>query len=187
MTLTVITPPGEAPVSLGAAKEHLRIGHDGEDAHITRLVASATERLETAAGLVLVMRALRRTCSQWPARLLGRGHLLRPGPVTRLLRVSMIDSDDGVEDITARLRFENGRLSLRPWSILPPVAAGGRIEIDFEAGYSADAAGVPADLKLAVLMLVADSYQRAPSAGESTAGLPDAVRAILSARREIRI
>ncbi|NBC14826.1 MAG: hypothetical protein GVY09_16130 [Gammaproteobacteria bacterium] len=187
MTLTVITPPAEAPVSLDEAKDHLRIGHEAEDDHVLRLVEAASDRLETAAGLALVTRTLRRTYRQWPARLLGRGHLLRPMPVSRLTGVSLNEPDRPEEDITARFRLDGGRLSLRPWSMLPPVPADGTAAITFEAGFAGTADGVPSDLKLAVLMLVSDSYERGRTPSRRADSLPETVRDILAARREVRL
>ena len=187
MTLTVITPPAEPPVSLTEARDHLRIGHDGEDAYVLRLIDAATARLEGAAGLALVTRALRKTYSHWPARLQGRGELLRPGPVSRLLAVGVRNASGGVEDHTVRFKLDCGRLTLRPWSILAQIADTSAVEVDFEAGYAASAGDVPADLKQAVLMLAAEAYGRDGRMGETADGLPGAVQSILAARRELRI
>ena len=42
MTLTVISPPGEAALSLAQAKAFLLVGHEGEDVLVADLVAAAT-------------------------------------------------------------------------------------------------------------------------------------------------
>lgn len=187
MTLSVITPPAEPPVSIGQARDELRIGHAGEDDYIARLIDAATERLENAAGLALVTRTLRKTYSHWPARLRGRGELLRPGPVIRLIAAGVRHSSGGLEDHSARFKLDCGRLVLRPWSFLAPVGDASSVEVDYEAGFAATANDVPADLQQAVLILVAQAYGRQSRPGGSGDAMPEPVRAILDARREIRI
>ncbi len=186
MTLTVITPPSDLPVTLDAARQHLRIGHDGEDELVARLIAAATHRLEMAAGLALVARTLRRTLTCWPQALAGRGWQLRPGPVGALGAVRLVAADEAVQPLDERFQIVAGRLSLRPWNLLPVIAPGGHVTIDFEVGFGARDA-VPADLAHGVLLLVADGYQRGRLVDGAEAGLPEAVEQILSHRREIRL
>lgn len=188
MTLTVIAPPADPPVSIGQARDELRIGHAGEDDYIARLIDAATERLENAAGLALVTRTLRKTYSHWPARLRGRGELLRPGPVIRLVSASVRHSSGAIEDHSDRFKLDDcGRLVLRPWSILASVDDASSVEVDFETGFSATASGLPADLRQAVLVLVAQAYGRQPRASDGEDAMPAPVQAILAARREVRI
>lgn len=186
MTLTVITSPGDPAVPLVDAKAYLRIGHDGEDALVADLVEAATKRLEEASGLALVSRTAERCVSVWPARLGGRGYLLRPQPVRALVSVELVDSGGTREDISSRFVLSCGRLCLRPWSFLPPIPSGGHVAIRFEAGFGG-AADVPGDLELAVKMLVADGYGRGRLDAPSDGRLPDAIANILAARREVRL
>lgn len=46
-------------MTLAAAKDFLRIGHEGEDELVVRLLQSARARIEQAAGLALVEQTLR--------------------------------------------------------------------------------------------------------------------------------
>jgi len=186
--LTVLTPPAGEALSLVQAKAYLRLGHAGEDGLVTDLIQGANARLEQASGLALVTRALRRTASHWPGGIAGRGARLRPGPVTTLVAVRTVDANDVVTDHTGRFRLECGRMCLRAWSMVPAVPIGGRVEIDFEAGFGAPGA-VPEDLVLAVKRLVADAYSQRglPGSRASADGLPEDVEAILDARRGARI
>lgn len=182
MTLTVITPPGEPAVPLASAKDYLRIGTDSEDALVAELVEAATQRLEQAASLALVMRVLELRLTAWPGALAGRGVVLRPGPVRSIDRIEIIDADREREDVTSRFRLDVGRLCLRPWSFAPPIPTGGAAVIRFTAGFGM-AGDVPADLGLAVKLLVAEAY--GPS--RSAEALPPRVADIIAARREVRL
>lgn len=187
--LTVITPPAEEPVSLTSAKTFLRIGHDGEDDLVSQLIQAARERIEQAAGLALVSQQIRVDWTSWPATLTGRGVPLPRRPVISLASVTLIDADGGWSSETDRFQLACGRLILRPWSLAPGIAAGGRAEVTFDAGFGT-ADEVPGDLKEACLRLVAALYAlRTPGAFErSSAGpLPDEVQTILNARREVRL
>ncbi|MEE9381416.1 MAG: hypothetical protein V3V03_08420 [Hyphomonadaceae bacterium] len=187
MTLITVTPPSGEPVPLGAVKEYLRIGHDGEDGLAADLLASARAQIETEAGIALVTRTLRFTLPNWPSMLHGRGSVLRPGPVTALAAVRSVDANAVTTDLTANFMLEGGRLCLRPWSFAPPVPAGGHIEIDFETGFG-PASAVPEDLQLAVKMLAAHNYQRRDgSFGSAPDGLPSDVTQTLSKYREVRL
>ena len=121
--LTVLTPPGEEPVSLAAVKTYLRIGHDGEDAFLTELLASARARLEQAASLALVTRTVRITWPTWPSELAGRGARLPLSPVTQLDAVRVVDAEASSAMHSERFQLLCGRVRLRPWSMCPPVPA----------------------------------------------------------------
>ncbi len=187
--LTVITPPDGEPVSLASAKAFLRIGHDGEDTLVSDLIKRARVRLEQAGGLVLVRQTLRASWSQWPAGIAGRGARLPRTPATELLSVKVIDAEGVETDQTVRFRLDCGRACLRPWSMVPAIPEGGRVEVEFEAGFGA-ATDVPEDLQEAILRLVGAMYAaRVPSSFDFEAGgaLPEDVQAILDARRGVRL
>lgn len=187
--LTVITPPAEEPVTLAAAKDFLRIGHDGEDDLVTRLIQSARARIEQEAGLALITQTLRVEWFAWPSTLAGRGAILPRRPVTSVTSVESINPAGDETDHTNRFRLDCGRLGLRPWSQQPAIETGGSVAVTYEAGFGAGS-DVPEDLKEAILRLVGSLYAaRAPSAFEFGPGgaLPAEVRAILEARREVRL
>lgn len=181
MTLTVMTPPAGEALSLDAAKAYLRIGHDGEDALVTSLIASARARLEAASGLALVERTVKRSFDRWPAGVTQTDARLLPGPASALVSVETVDSEEAAQLYTARFALSGGRLRLKPFVALPGIAPGGRADVTFVTGYGA-AADVPEDLVLALKRLVLAGYRR--EAGEA---LPEEVEAILAARREVRL
>ncbi len=185
MTLTVLTPPQTPALSLQAAKAHLRIGHDGEDALVADLVQAATDRLETAAGLALVERTLQRELRAWPTTLSGRGYVLRPRPVRRVEAVTLIEADGTATAVGDRFDLVDGRLVLKPWAHLPPLAAGSRLQLRFVSGHDSDA--VPGDLLLALKLLLAQAYRLGRQVATAAEDLPTEVAAILAARREVRL
>ena len=179
--LTVITPPAEEALSLAAAKEYLRIGHDGEDGLVGRLIPAARARLEILGGFALVTQTLKRSWTRWPGRMVRHGVRLLPAPASALVAVDLLDAEGAMETVTTRFRLVGGRLSLKPFSALPAIPCGGRAEVTFVAGYGA-AEDVPADLVHALKRLVLVTYQR----GEA-ADLPEDVAAVLNARAEVRL
>ena len=185
MTLTVLSPPLTPALSLQTAKAHLRIGHDAEDALVAELLQAATDRLETATGLALVERTLQRELRAWPATLAGRGYVLRPRPVSRVEAVSLVDADGTETALGDRFDLVDGRLVLKPWAHLPPLAAGSRLRVRFVAGSAAEE--VPGDLLLALKLLLAQAYRRGRDVVTAAEDLPTEVAAILAARREVRL
>ncbi|MEM9226129.1 MAG: phage head-tail connector protein [Pseudomonadota bacterium] len=188
MTLTVLSPPGEEPVSLSAAKAFLRIAHTGEDDLVGNLIAGARSQIEQAAGLALVERTLRRTYSSWPRSIRRRGVRLTPGPAKMLLAVRVVEADGVETDYTGHFQIDDGRICLRPWRLAPPVPIGGHIEVDFVAGFGLQAQ-VPEDLVLAVKRMTQMAYdlRALPDRRQRDDGLPEDVRAILNARQGARL
>ncbi|WP_018147592.1 head-tail connector protein [Henriciella marina] len=183
MTLTVVTPPDGEAVSLSSAKSYLRLGHDGEDDLVASLIAGAVAAVEEAAGFCLLSRTLRETFLAWPQGLLRTSQLKLGGrPVTSLVDVGLVDAEGVSTDISGRFGLEGDRICLRPGSWLPRIPPGGRVEIDFIAGFGA-ADDVPDDLKLAILIMIEAAYRR----GGSEGAMPDAAARLIDARREVRL
>lgn len=179
--LTVISPPDGEALSLGAAKDYLRIGHAGEDGLVAELIASARARLEAETGLALIVRSVKRRYDRWPSGVTRTGMRLVPGPASALVSVATVDAEDAAQLYTARFALSAGRLRLKPFVALPAIPPGGHADVTFVTGYGA-AVDVPEDLVQALKRLVLAAYRR--EAGEA---LPDEVSAILAARRERRI
>ena len=187
MNMTVLTPPSEEPLALGAAKDYLRIGHDGEDALVRSLIEGARARLEIELGIALVTRTLQITLDAWPASLSRNGIRLAPAPVKALVRVEHVHVSGEREDITARFLLRGDNLCLRPWAFAYSVAPGGRIEITIEAGFG-NADAVPDDLVLAVKMLTAQGYNLrdgGPDGGEDA--LPVEIDELLAPYKGVRL
>lgn len=183
--LTVISPPAEAPLSLDAVKAFLRIGHDGEDALVEEMLQAARERLEQVAGLALVLQTVQLCWREWPADLTGRGARLPIGPVQQVEAVRLVDEAGSPDDQTSAFELICDRLCLKPWTLLPALPTGGRVEIELQVGFGA-ADDVPEDLREALLRLIGAMY-RARTDGAASVGLPRQVQAILDARKQVRL
>lgn len=181
--LTVISPPVGEALSLAEAKEYLRIGHGGEDDLVSGLIESARARLEVASGFALVTRTLQAIWRQWPVGILGRGAALRPGPVSALMSLTLVERGGTRSDITEHFHLECGRLCLRRGSMLPGLSNGRTAEVVFQAGYGGPE-DVPADLVLCLKRLVQQAYARRAGTDE---GLPSDVTEILARRWEVRL
>ncbi len=184
MKTSVLTPPDGEPVSLSAVKDYLRIGHEGEDALVADLIASARARLEVELDMALIGRTLRLEFAGWPSGLAGRGVVVRPTPLGELLAVRIV-SGETVTDVTEGFMFSGGWFCRKPWSGLPILPAGGRIEIDFEAGFG-DEGAVPDDLKLAVKLLAAQGYKLRNGEGDED-GFPREVDDLLTPYQGVRL
>lgn len=159
MTLFRTAAPEAEPVTLGEAKQTLRIDHDGEDTLLAGLIRAAREEVEASCGLALIDQGWRLTLDRLPRS--GRVPLRRH-PVKEIGSVTVYGSDGEaslVDPATyrldgharpARLHFANG--------LAPGVAING-IEIDFSAGFGEAGTDVPDLLKRAVLTLAAHWYE----------------------------
>lgn len=149
--------PAEEPVSLAEAKAFLRLDGDAEDGLVTTLIAAARLHLESVTGRALVSQGWRAVLDRWPPDGAVR---LPVKPVTELSAVRVFDEQDDEHELDlGQFQFEPSRLLL-PETIedLPVLRERLGIEIDYVAGYGA-AADVPADLKQALLALVAHWFE----------------------------
>lgn len=146
--------PAEEPVSLAEAKAFLKVDDTAEDALITTLIAAARLHVEGVTGRALLAQSWRVVLDDWPA---DRQLKL---PVTPFMAVTEITAydDAGVgHDIPlAQFLSEPDRLLL-PGTVsgMPMLRERQGIEIDYVAGYGTEPEDVPADIRQALLALVA--------------------------------
>lgn len=156
MTSYLLAGPAEEPVSLAEARAFLRLDDAAEDALVTTLVTAARLHVEGTTARALIAQAWRKVLDCWPT---DRAVRLPVAPLLSLTAVTAYD-EAGTPHV-----LELGQFELEPATpllLLPADIAGvpalrerQGIEIDYVAGYGATAANVPADLKQAVLLLVA--------------------------------
>lgn len=89
MGLMIIAAPEEEPVSLAAAKLHLRVDHDDEDALIRGFIAAARQDAEHQLGRALCAQTLRLSLDGFPS---GCIVLPRP-PLQSVKAITYLDAD----------------------------------------------------------------------------------------------
>lgn len=191
--LPVRTVAPAALIDLDAAKVHLRVDGDDEDALIASYVAAATDRLDGIGGIL--GRCL--MPQTWTASFWGfAGDRLRLPlrPVASITSVKYYDTAGTLQTFSAAkyglLTDELGpyvRL-LYPniWPADVAVDRDNAVVVTFVAGY-ADAASVPAPIKAAILLMVGDLYANRETAviGVPAAEIPmsTTVQALLAPYR----
>ena len=182
--LTVVQPPTVEPVTLDEAKAHLRVTDSAQDSYIQALIRAAREWCEQFQGRAYIQQRLRLQLETWPS---GRRIVLPRPPLVSVESVSY-RNDEGhviVFDPSAYrvdTASEPGAIVLAPDRGWPGemLDEGLPIQVDFTAGYGADAAAVPQRVRQAVLLYVAFLFEnRGDSLGQ--VGLPKAVRDAIEA------
>lgn len=180
--------PAEEPVSLVEAKAFLKVDDTAEDGLVTTLIGAARLHVEGVTGRALVAQSWRLVLDDWPDT--GVVKL----PVTPLLAVTGISATDANgashEIGLAQFGSEPDRL------IVPRVVVGmptpqerGGIEIDYVAGFGTDPGDVPADIRQAILGLVAHWHEHrdAVIVAGSGAVVPSGFDRVISAYKRVRL
>lgn len=165
--------PAEEPVTLAAAKAHLRLTGSAEDDAVAQCVATARQLCEEYTGKALTSRLAKIMLDRWPVRRdqswwdgLREGAVtaevcfgLPVGPLQSLQAIDVYGADGVAQTVDPSLYVADmtaGRIAFRAVPPEPGRAFNG-IEIRLTAGYGA-AAAVPAPLRQAVLQLSAYLY-----------------------------
>ena len=156
--LTDLNPPPAEPVALAEAKAFLRLDHDEEDQLIETLILSARERLEAYLNIAMIKRPMRIAL---PA---GGTIKLPRWPVVSVDKITA--NGETINDATIDLRCRPAQVT---------VCIGEPVEIDFTAGYGLDPADIPAPLRQAMLLLIAQGFENRGDAPSSMPLMVDAL------------
>ncbi|WP_172122759.1 head-tail connector protein [Devosia sp. 919] len=158
MTSYLLAGPAEEPVSLAEAKAFLRVDDGAEDALITTLIGAARVHLEGVTGRALLAQTWRIVLDDWPTTRCVR---LPVTPFISLLDINAVDDAGGLHPIAlAQFLSEPDRLLL-PATVsgMPRLREQQGLEIDYVAGFGTEPEDVPADIRQALLVLVAHWFE----------------------------
>ncbi len=171
MSLILNTQPVIEPVSLTEAKAHLRVSHTDDDAYISTLITAARRQIESRTGLRFMSQGWSVFRDKWPED----GAISIPlEPLLSVDDIKIYGDDDGVATLDPAHYYTDktalpGRVVLRSGRTPPrPGRLANGIEVKVTAGFGADPALVPKELKQAVLLTVADWFA---NRGDDTGGM----------------
>jgi uncharacterized phiE125 gp8 family phage protein len=191
--LVQLEPPSVEPVSLEQARAHLKLDATGspathpDDALVTALIKAARRRVENETGLALIRQKWRLTLEQFPIDVRGRQRMELPlMPTREVSAIRYVDADGETQQWGAESPNESWRLiagGLHRGGLVVPFygvvwpttrAQPDAVEIEFYAGFGADADDVPAELKHALLLDLGHLYENREASvlGAASAPLP---------------
>ena len=178
----------EEPVSLVEAKAFLKIDDTAEDGLIRTLIAAARLHVEGVTGRALLAQSWRLVLDNWPVTRMIKL------PVTPLMSVTAISAIDpsGASHEVGLEQFQSDRERLllpRRIAGMPSLQAYQGIEIDYVAGYGSAADEVPADLRQAVLLLIAHWHEHRDAVVMAGSGavVPSGFDRVVSAYKQVRM
>jgi uncharacterized phiE125 gp8 family phage protein len=158
MTSYLLAGPAEEPLTLAETKAYLRLDDEAEDALVTTLIVAARLHVEGVTGRALLAQSWRLVLDSWPESRIVK---LPVAPLISLTAITAYDADGTGHDISlAQFLPETAvapaRLML-PQTIagMPALRERMGLEIDYVAGFGTEASDVPADIRQALLRLVA--------------------------------
>lgn len=192
MAMKLITAPADLPVSVAEAKLHCRIDHADDDAFIEAAIGAAVSLLDGWRG-ILGRALMPQTWDLIFDRFPGGPIEIPLPPVASVENVNYVDPDTETETVLASTAFAVDLVSPNAWVV--PGDAGwpatmdtiNAVRVRFIAGY-ADAAAVPARIRLAIKLLVAHWYanRETVNIGNISSELPLTVAALIAPERVIR-
>lgn len=183
-SLLLITPPASEPLTLAEAKAHLRVDDSTDDNLIAALITAARQACESYTASALITQSWRLWLDRINFEQLIECRVipLARAPLLSITGVSSFD-ENGVETPFPAANYYSdtaskpGRLVLKDFSTWPsPMRRAAALKIDFEAGYGANTATVPAPIRQGLLQHIAYLYEHR---GDDTAGdIPGVARAL---------
>lgn len=150
--------PAEEPVSLAEARAFLKLDDTAEDALVTTLIGAARLHVEGVTGRALLAQSWRVVLDAWPD---DRQVRLPVTPFMAVTEITAYDTAGAGHDVPlAQFLREPDRLLL-PATVagMPVLRERQGIEIDYVAGFGTEPEDVPADIRQALLALLAYWYE----------------------------
>lgn len=189
-----IAAPGVKLVSLVDAKNAAKVDSNDDDALIEGMIEAAISHLDAWSGVLgrcLINQDWRLSLRDWPACRFIR----LPFPDVSAATVKYFDESNDEQTVSGSLftRLEDERGTLIRFSdefAFPSVFGdrGDGVQVEFTAGYGANATDVPQAIRTAILLIVAHWYNnREASVEGQQSEIPFGASALLSPYRRIGI
>ncbi|MEC8581727.1 MAG: head-tail connector protein [Pseudomonadota bacterium] len=183
----------ERALPVDALKRHLRLGRgfaedDVQDEVLASFLRAALAAVEARTGKALIRRAFLLSVREWSA---GDVQNLPIAPVASILGLDVVDrfgAVTAIDPVTVQLEADAHFPRLKSvTSALSGIPSGGTAEVRFEAGYSTEFSGLPADLQQAVLLLAAHYYEYRDETALGQGCMPFGVSSLLARFRPMRL
>ena len=190
MSIQLVTPPAEEPVTLIEAKLHLRVDFDDDDTLIASLITAARQAAETLTGRQFITARWKQVLDCFPGPSLmgvpagqaftlpGHAILLAKAPVQSVVSINYLDMGSVNQTMpalsyTVDAACEPARITPvfgQIWPIsLPQIGA---VSVVFDAGYGS-ASAVPEGIKTWIKLRVGSLYVHREEVASMTRGRID--------------
>lgn len=161
--LTIVTAPAAEPITTAEAKSHLKVDAADEDTYIDTLIAEARGWVEELSGRALITQT-------WDLALRGfpksREIVLPRAPLQSVTSVTYYDEDLSTSTVFSSSNYQvdtlrtPGVIRLKHDVFWPTdtLRESSGVVVRFLAGYGASGSSVPATLKHAIKLRLADLY-----------------------------
>ena len=192
MMLNEVTAVPETALPVAEFRAHLRLGTGfadlgAEDAALLSYLRAALAAIEGRTAKALISRGFRLALTGWRW---GDMQTLPIAPVSAVTALRLVDAAGAETPVAVGWRLVPDMARPRIEALgaaLPAIPGGGRVEIDFTAGFGASWGALPVDLAQAVFLLAAQYYElRHDGAGEGGA-MPFGVMALIERWRTVRV
>lgn len=193
MMLIEETTVPDAALPVEEFKAHLRLGtsfgqENAQDEVLSGFLRAAAAAIESRTGKILMTRPFSWSLTFWRDR---DSQVLPVAPISVLTRLSTVARDGSVTEIEPTqywLERDGQRPRLRSVAAcLPMIPQGGSATIEFEAGYGAVWADIPADLRQAVFLLAAHYYEFRDETSLSEGSMPFGVSSLIDRYKALRM
>ncbi|MEH6721048.1 MAG: head-tail connector protein [Aurantimonas endophytica] len=172
----LVTAPAALPVTLVAAKQHLRVDHDDSDELITAYIEAATDHLDGYSGVLgraLINQTWRQDFDSFCSTM--RLSLPASGIVSVAWRnedgqMATVAADDYAlqrDSTSVLVRFKDG------YSFPSGLYQTEAVSITYTVGYGAAPEDVPAAIRAAIMLMVGDLYENRATVSERGSGRID--------------
>lgn len=193
MMLAEITQTPVTDLPLPEFREHLRLstGFSDDDLQDPILEASlrgALAAIEARTGKVLFSRGFRWSVPAWRSPDVQALPVAPVQSIDSLATVTRHGDSTLIDPVSYYLEQDFQRPLLKAESAcLPHVPTGGMAEVSFTAGFAPDWAGLPGDLKQAVMLLAAHFYETRHEDPGHDGNMPFGVTGLIETYRTVRV